>query len=116
MALNFRVGRIFVLVVGVAVWLAFAGGASAGEKAAGQEITIDNFSFGPTTVSVPTGTTVTWVNHDDIPHTVVSEDLITFKSRPLDTDDRFSFKFEKAGTYKYFCSIHPKMTAQVVVR
>jgi plastocyanin len=91
-------------------------GAAGNDKAASQEITIDNFSFGPTAVTVPAGTTVTWVNHDDIPHTVVSEDLITFKSRPLDTDDTFRFKFEKAGTYKYFCSIHPKMTAQVVVR
>ena len=117
MTLNGQVGRIFVLaLVGLAVSIALASGASAGEKAGDNEITIDNFSFGPAAVTVPVGTTVTWVNHDDIPHTVVSEDLITFKSRPLDTDDRFSFKFEKAGTYKYFCSIHPKMTAQVVVR
>ena len=59
---------------------------------------------------------MTWVNHDDIPHTVVSEDKTTFKSRPLDTDEKFSFKFAKPGTYTYFCSIHPKMTAKVVVQ
>jgi plastocyanin len=59
---------------------------------------------------------VTWVNHDDIPHTVVSEDKATFKSRALDTDEKFSFIFSKPGTYTYFCSIHPKMTAKVVVQ
>lgn len=109
------VGRILVVVcAGLAVALALSSGAFAGEKAA-KEISIDNFSFEPV-VTVPVGTLVTWVNRDDIPHTVVSEDLITFRSRPLDTDEKFSFTFDKAGTYKYFCSIHPKMTAQVVVR
>lgn len=92
-----------------------SGGAMAGEKATAKEIKIDNFSF-ETVVTVPVGTKVTWVNRDDIPHTVVSEDLTTFRSRPLDTDETFSFTFEKAGTYKYFCSIHPKMTASVVVQ
>ena len=80
------------------------------------EIRIDNFSFGPTSVTVPAGTEITWVNHDDIPHTVTSDDKTTFKSHPLDTDDKFTFKFEKPGTYQYFCSIHPKMTATVVVK
>jgi len=56
------------------------------------------------------------VNHDDIPHTVLSEDKATFKSRALDTDEKFSFIFAKPGTYTYFCSIHPKMTAKVVVQ
>ena len=102
-------------LLGLAVAVAFGGAASAGEKTAAKEISIDNFSFEPV-VTVPVGTRVTWVNRDDIPHTVVSEDLITFRSRPLDTDEKFSFTFDKAGTYKYFCSIHPKMTAQVVVR
>jgi plastocyanin len=92
-----------------------SGGAVAGEKAAAKEIKIDNFSF-EAVVTVPAGTKVTWVNRDDIPHTVVSEDLTTFRSRPLDTDETFTFTFEKAGTYKYFCSIHPKMTASVVVQ
>ena len=79
------------------------------------EIRIDNFSFGPASVTVPAGTEITWVNHDDIPHTVMSEDKTTFRSHPLDTDEKFTFKFDKPGTYTYFCSIHPKMTAQVVV-
>ena len=73
------------------------------------EVKIDNFSFLPATV--------TWINRDDIPHTVVSsDDPRVFKSKALDTDDRFSFTFTKTGTYSYFCSIHPKMTGRVVVQ
>jgi plastocyanin len=79
------------------------------------EVKIDNFSFGPATVTVPAGTTVTWTNRDDIPHTVVSTDG-AFKSKVLDTDEKFSFTFSKPGTYPYFCSIHPKMTGKVVVQ
>jgi plastocyanin len=81
------------------------------------EVKIDNFSFGPVTLTVPVGTTVTWINRDDIPHTVVStDDSKTFKSKVLDTDEKFSFTFSKAGTYPYFCSIHPKMTGKVIVQ
>jgi plastocyanin len=80
------------------------------------EVKIDNFTFAPVTLTVATGTTVKWINRDDIPHTVVSEDKSTFKSKALDTDDSFSYTFTKAGTYTYFCSIHPKMVAKVVVQ
>jgi plastocyanin len=91
--------------------------ASAQEKPATTEVKIDNFSFGPATLTVPVGTSVTWTNRDDIPHTVVStDDPKTFKSKVLDTDEKFSFTFSKAGTYPYFCSIHPKMTGKVVVQ
>jgi plastocyanin len=83
--------------------------------AANAEVTIDNFSFGPQTLTVPVGTTVTWVNRDDIPHTVVSTDGV-FKSKVRDTDEKFSFMFDKAGTYPYYCSVHPKMTGKVVVQ
>ena len=83
---------------------------------AGVEIKIDNFTFAPAEVTVAPGTTVLWVNRDDIPHTVVSEDKTTFKSKALDTDDTFSYTFTKPGRYGYFCSIHPKMTAKVVVQ
>jgi plastocyanin len=79
------------------------------------EVKIDNFSFTPSTVSVPEGTQVHWINQDDIPHTVVSEDK-AFKSNALDTNDGFSYTFSKPGTYKYFCSLHPKMTATIVVQ
>ena len=82
-----------------------------------MEVKIDNFSFGPVTLTVPVGTTVTWTNRDDIPHTVVStDDPKTFKSKVLDTDEKFSFTFSKAGTYPYFCAIHPKMTGKVIVQ
>lgn len=84
-------------------------------QASNVEVKIDNFSFGPATLTVAAGTTVTWTNRDDIPHTVVSDDKV-FKSKVLDTDEKFSFTFTKVGTYSYFCSIHPKMTGKVVVQ
>ena len=84
-------------------------------KAESTEVKIDNFSFGPQTLTVPAGTTVTWTNRDDIPHSVVSSEG-AFKSRAMDTDDKYSFTFAKAGTYSYFCGLHPKMTGKVVVQ
>lgn len=78
-------------------------------------VKIDNFSFSPATITIPAGTTVRWTNADDIPHTVVSDDK-SFKSKALDTDDQFTFTFTKPGTYSYFCGLHPKMTAKVVVQ
>jgi plastocyanin len=85
------------------------------KTAATAEVKIDNFSFGPTALTIAVGTTVTWTNRDDIPHTVVSNDGV-FKSKVLDTDEKFSYTFTKAGTYPYFCSVHPKMTGKVVVQ
>jgi plastocyanin len=79
------------------------------------EIKIDNFSFAPGTLTVAAGTTVTWTNHDDIPHTAVSTDGV-FKSKVMDTDEKFSYTFTKPGTFPYFCSIHPKMTGTIVVQ
>ena len=87
----------------------------AAQPASTVEVKVDNFSFGPATLTVAVGTTVTWTNRDDIPHTIVSTDKV-FKSKVLDTDEKFSFTFSKAGTYPYFCSIHPKMTGSVVVQ
>jgi plastocyanin len=84
-------------------------------SASTAEVKIDNFVFGPQTVTVPVGTTVTWTNHDDIPHTVVSTDGV-FKSKVRDTDEKFSYTFTKPGTYPYYCSVHPKMTGTVVVK
>jgi plastocyanin len=84
-------------------------------SAAAAEVNIDNFSFGPQTLTVAVGATVTWTNRDDIPHTVVSTDGV-FKSKVRDTDEKFSYTFDKTGTYPYYCSIHPKMTGQVVVQ
>ncbi|HEU5453532.1 MAG TPA: cupredoxin family copper-binding protein [Terriglobales bacterium] len=85
------------------------------DKPAAPEVKIDNFTFGPMELTVPVNSTVTWVNKDDIPHTVVATDG-AFKSRALDTDQKFSFKFEKAGTYTYYCSVHPKMLGKIVVQ
>jgi plastocyanin len=87
------------------------------QKPETPEVKIDNFSFGPATLTVAVGATVTWINRDDIPHTVVStDDSKAFKSKVLDTDENFSFTFSKAGTFPYFCSIHPKMTGKVIVQ
>lgn len=85
------------------------------KPASTAEVKIDNFVFGPAAITVAVGTTVTWINRDDIPHTVVSTDKV-FKSKVLDTDEKFSFTFTKPGEYPYFCSIHPKMTGKVVVQ
>jgi len=105
-----------VLVLGFVGLYAPMGAAApaAQQKPEATQVKIDNFSFGPAELTVPVGTTVTWTNRDDIPHTVVSTDKV-FKSKVLDTDEQFSFTFDKAGTYPYFCSIHPKMTGKVVV-
>lgn len=79
------------------------------------EVKIENFSFGNGELRVPAGATVRWTNRDDIPHTVVSVDGL-FESEALDTGDSFTYRFDKAGTYPYFCSLHPKMTGEVVVK
>jgi plastocyanin len=108
-----------MLVLGIGAFGASqqSGRTSAQERTSTVEVKIDNFSFGPVTLTVPVGATVTWINRDDIPHTVVStDDSKTFKSKVLDTDEKFSFTFSKAGTYPYFCSIHPKMTGKVIVQ
>jgi plastocyanin len=78
-------------------------------------VTIDNFTFKNAVVTVKPGTTVTWTNGDDIPHTIVSKEGV-FKSKVLDTGDKFSFTFAKTGQFGYFCSLHPHMTGTVVVK
>jgi len=88
--------------------------ASDKSEAAGNQVTIDNFSFTPQTLTIPAGSTVTWTNKDDVPHTVVATNQ-KFKSKALDTDETFSFTFTDPGTYEYFCSVHPKMVAKVIV-
>src|SRR5437764_808947 len=86
------------------------------QSAATAKVMIGNFTFGPAALTVRPGTTVTWVNGDDIPHTVVADDRKAFRSKVLDSDDSFSFTFTAPGTYAYFCSIHPHMTGKVVVK
>ena len=103
--------------IAVLLMLVAATRATANDQASAvsAEVLIDNFVFGPQTVTVPVGTTVTWTNRDDIPHTVVSTEGV-FKSKVRDTDEKFSYTFTKAGTYPYYCSVHPKMTGTVVVK
>lgn len=109
------VGRIVVVLLFMATFLVSARWfATAETNPSGTEVKIDNFSFTPQEIKVKVGTTITWTNRDDIPHTVTSTDAI-FKSKTLDTDDKFTTTFTKPGTYPYFCSIHPKMTGKVVV-
>jgi plastocyanin len=117
MRIRVRMTGLFAAMAVVAVL--FSGGTITAyaqqAQGANAEVKIDNFSFAPATLTVAAGTTVTWTNRDDIPHTVVSDDKV-FKSKVLDTDEKFSYTFSKPGTYPYFCSIHPKMTGNVVVQ
>ena len=85
-------------------------------KASKAEVVIDNFSFSPKTFTVPAGATVTWTNHDNVPHVVTSADDQFKKSLVLKTGQRFSNTFATAGSYSYFCSIHSRMTAQIIVK
>jgi amicyanin len=88
-----------------------------GAVAAQEEnvVTIDNFTFTAPELTIAAGTTVKWVNHDDIPHNVVNKDKL-FRSKALDTDDSYSFTFASAGTYDYFCGLHPKMQGKIIVK
>jgi plastocyanin len=98
--------------VALAASVSFGAGSSA--SAAEDTVTIDNFTFNPPRLVVATGATVTWINQDDIPHAIASVTK-SFRSKALDTDDRFSFTFTAPGVYEYFCSLHPHMKATIVV-
>src|ERR1700675_4874117 len=115
---NVRIAGVLMPVM-IAILLLSAGSSRVTEtdrpSAANGAVKIDNFAFGPQAITVPVGTTVTWTNNDDIPHTAVSTDGV-FKSKVMDTDEEFSYTFTNAGTYPYYCTIHPKMTGQVVVK
>ena len=82
---------------------------------AAASVQIGNFTFKAQVLTVKPGTTVTWTNADDIPHTVTSNNGV-FKSKVLDTGEKFSFTFAKAGQFGYFCSLHPHMTGTIVVK
>jgi plastocyanin len=114
--------KLFVSTLAVALPLALSAvlllhptHARSEDKSSATEVRVDNFSFGPETLTVPTNSTVTWVNKDDVPHVIASNDGL-FKSKALDTDDKYSFTFTKAGTYAYYCSVHPKMVGKIVVQ
>ena len=104
-----------VLLAGILMMSVVADMAKAAPAPPATAVAIGNFTFKAPVVTVKAGTTVTWTNGDDIPHTVVSKDGV-FKSKVLDTGDRFSFTFAKAGQFGYFCSLHPHMTGTIIVK
>jgi plastocyanin len=111
-ALNRRL--VVALLLGPVIGAMLAFGAVAAQDAT-DVITIDNFTFTPKELTVAVGTTVKWVNHDDIPHSVVNKDKV-FRSQALDTDDSFSYTFASAGSFDYFCGLHPHMVGKVIVK
>jgi len=102
-----------LLLVAMAAVVSYAPAAAAPEGS--TVVMAKDFMFAPTSLTVAAGSTVTWTNRDDEPHTVVSEGGL-FRSAALDTNESFSFRFDKPGTYRYTCSIHPRMTGTIVVR
>jgi plastocyanin len=93
------------------------GGSPTAEAVKPIEIVIDNFTFSPAELTIAAGTKVTWVNHDDVPHTATSTAKPrSFASGTLDTDEKFSHVFTTPGTYEYFCAVHPKMTGRIIVK
>ncbi len=78
------------------------------------QVLIKDFMFVPTTLTVKAGTTVTWANKDEEPHTVFSDSGL-FRSNAMDTGEAFSFKFDKPGTYHFLCTIHPRMVGTIIV-
>jgi plastocyanin len=107
-------GLVVALLLGPVIGAMLAFGAVAAQDAT-NVVTIDNFTFSPKEITVAVGTTVKWVNHDDIPHTVV-EKKTTFRSKALDTDDSYSFTFAIAGSFDYFCGLHPHMVGKIIVQ
>ena len=106
----------FVFVWAIALVLVAHPTRVKGEEAkGGMEVKVDNFTVSPETLTVRVNSTVTWVNKDDIPHVIASNDGL-FKSKALDTDQKYSYTFSKAGTYSYYCSVHPKMVGKIVVQ
>ncbi len=112
---HFGIAAAVAIACGLSVSGYKTGAAPQDKQPTGVEVKIDNFSFGPAELTISVGTQVTWTNRDDVPHNVISMDK-AFASPVLDTDEKFSHTFTKPGTYPYYCSIHPKMTAKIVVR
>jgi len=104
---------VVAMLLGPLVGAVLALGSVAAEEA--NVVTIDNFTFTAPELTVAVGTTVKWVNHDDIPHTVVDKNK-AFRSKAMDTDDAFSFTFASTGTFDYFCGLHPHMVGKIIVK
>jgi plastocyanin len=116
-AARFAISRavIIAMLIGPIVGAMLAAASVAAQDAT-NVITIDNFTFTPPELTVAVGTTVKWVNHDDIPHSVVNKDKVFRSKAALDTDDSFSYTFANAGTFDYFCGLHPHMVGKVIVK
>ena len=112
---NYIAGNHTLAVVDSTLGTATANGARFRTVAGSNEVKIDNFTFTPPELMVAVGTTVKFVNHDDIPHSVVDKNK-AFRSKALDTDDSFTFTFVNAGSYDYFCGLHPHMTGKIIVK
>ena len=104
---------VAAMLLGPLVGALLAYGAIAAQEA--NEVKIDNFVFNPAELTIAVGTTVKFVNHDDIPHSVVDKNK-AFRSKALDTDDSFSFTFANAGSFDYFCGLHPHLTGKIIVK
>ena len=104
-----------LLCVAATIGLFAVCGTSAADPADAPKIVVKEFKFAPTPLTIKAGSTVTWTNKDDEPHTAVS-DTGLFKSGGIDTNESFSFKFDKPGTYHYTCSIHPRMVGTIIVQ
>ena len=115
-AARFAISRsvIVPMLIGPIIGAMLAAASVAAQDAT-NVVTIDNFTFTPPELTVAVGTTVKWVNHDDIPHLVVNNGK-AFRSKALDTDDSFSYTFASAGTFDYFCALHPHMVGKVIVK
>jgi plastocyanin len=112
---RFTPGRAVVvaMLLGPLAGALLAYGAVAAQEV--NVVTIENFTFTPPELTVAVGTTVKWINHDDIPHNVIEKNK-AFRSKALDTDDSFSFTFASAGTYAFFCGLHPQMQGKIIVK
>jgi plastocyanin len=104
---------VVAMLLGLSVGAFLAFGTVMAQEA--NVVVIDNFTFAPRELTVAVGTTVKWINHDDIPHTVVDTNK-AFRSKALDTNDSFTFTFASAGTFDFFCSLHPHMVGKLIVK
>lgn len=109
-------GLLFLAVTGLALMAGAVQADDAAAKGATVQVNIFNYKFDPETVTIAAGTTVTWTNKDEVPHTVASSDKSFKGSAGLDTGDSYSYTFDKPGTYKYYCTLHPFMTGTIVVQ
>jgi plastocyanin len=106
--------RFFALAGMVVLWAVAAGCESSAASPDSGQIVMKNYMFAPNSVTIKAGASVTWANKDDEPHAVVS-DTGLFRSGAVDTDETFSFKFDKPGTYHFTGSIHPRMVGSIIV-